>query len=83
MHNNCPQWHYAGYRNSSFAYWELRSENLWSADPNFQLALYQSSVSGAGSYCITAGNSTDSNHTPLVTAACGPFTTNGLQIWNL
>jgi hypothetical protein len=67
---------------SSFVYWELRSENLWSTDPNFELALFDSPVSGPGSLCIAAGNSTDSNHTPLVGMTCDSFN-NGLEIFRL
>jgi Ricin-type beta-trefoil lectin domain len=68
---------------SSFVYWELRSENLWSADPNVELGIWNSSVSGPGSYCITAGNSSDSDHTPLVATQCDAPFANGRQVWNL
>jgi hypothetical protein len=69
--------------NAYAAYVEMRSENRWSGDPNVELAFIDSPVSGQWSLCITAGNSTDTNHTPLVSAPCDDPFTNGLQIWNL
>ena len=74
--------------NHSSAIWMLRSENLWSTDPNFLLVLWSSTFGGDGTtgYCLAAGNSTDSNHTPLVTVPCntgpGGFQ-NGLAVWRL
>jgi hypothetical protein len=66
--------------------WTLRSENLWSTDPNFSLALTTSLQDDGTALCLAAGNSTDSNHTPLVTAPCNTGTggfQNGLAVFRL
>lgn len=71
---------------SNYALWELHSENLWSTDPNFGLVAYLTGTNGSQGLgtpvCMTAGNSTDSNHTPLVATTCSLFS-NGLQNWRL
>lgn len=73
---------------SIFAFWSVRSENLWSTDPNFSLALVYSGLSdGTQSTCLAAANGTDSNQTALVLASCntGQFTTflNNLAVMRL
>src|SRR5450432_3207376 len=61
--------------NSTFSEWSMRSENLWSTDPNFSLAMLSSGLAdGTGSTCLAAGNSTDRNGTPLVVTPCSTGT---------
>jgi hypothetical protein len=72
---------------SIFSEWSLRTENWQTADPNFSLALvYSGLADGSQSTCLAAANSTDSNHTLLVTAPCntglGTFL-NGLAVLRL
>ena len=59
--------------------WELWSENLWAADQKFALVRYPSS---GNPMCITAGNTSDSNHTPLSLLSCQLWY-NYLQLWQL
>jgi hypothetical protein len=64
----------------------LRSADLWSTDPNFSLVLEDSLHSDGTGTCLAAGNSTDSNHTPLVTVPCNTGTggfQNGLAVFRL
>jgi hypothetical protein len=61
--------------------WEVWSENLWSTDQNFALVSFPS-AEVSNPLCIGAGNTTDSNHTPLVVTSCGLWF-NDLQLWNL
>ena len=72
---------------SIFAYWSVRSENLWSADPDFSLAAVYSPEGPAGSDCLAAVNSTDSNGTALGFASCntaqGTTFLNGLAVLRL